>query len=428
MSKNSQLKALASILIMLLNFEYTHACSTYKITTGTKTMVGSNYDTWLSTPRIWFETNGYGTEFTGARADGASGFAPQTGMNEFGLAFVTLATATPDNGIPPAGKKQIASRTNYLKDILHTCKTVDEVKSYIDQYDHSTLSHDVFLYIDKTGKYLIVEPYTVTIGSDPKYVLANFCPSTISDFSTIKQARYVNGTHFLQNKIDSSVAFCMALSDTMHVCRNKIGDGTLLTSILDLNEGFIYLYFYHDFKHHVKFNLKDELAKGNHQLEIAPLFPANEEFKKLIDFQTPANNLTMNRFMAFCAGLFFISAFIFLISYFIKRNTSKYAFLKLLLFMLNATMLFYVFMLIRVENIYYFPAPYTDGSFSLVSMASYIPFLVLLIIVPLIIMNRKVFTGSAWGFFPKLFFTLNNFTYLTLLILFAYWGLFDVFN
>ncbi len=428
MSAKNRIGILMTTFIMLLNFQIAKSCSTYKITAGDKTMVGSNYDTWLLTPRIWFETNGYGTAFTGARPDGEHGFAPQTGMNEFGLAFVTLATATPDNGTPSPAKKHIVSRTNYLKDILHQCKTVDEVKTYIDQYDHSALDQDVFMYTDKTGKSLVVEPYTMTIGNDSKYVLANFCPSTISDFSAIKQTRYVNGSAFLKDKIDSSVAFCTALSDTMHVCRNKIGDGTLLTSILDLENGITYLYFYHDYKHQIKFNLKEELAKGNHFIELASLFPVNAEFKKLADFKTPANNNTMNMFMAFCAILFFISAFFFLINYFIKNKTTKYALYKLLLVPLNLAMLFYIFTLVRVENIFYFPAPYSDGSFSLVSISSYLPFLILLLIIPLFILNKKVITDSGWGFFPKWLFTINNFTYLTLLILFAYWGLFDVFN
>lgn len=414
-------------IILLLNFYPAHACSTYKVTSGGKTMVGSNYDTWQATPRIWFETNDYGTAFTGARIDGA-GFVPQTGMNEFGLAFVTLATATPENGAPSPGKKQISSRTNYLKDILHQCKTVAEVKSYIDQYDHSTLSQDVFLYVDKTGKYLVVEPYTLTLGNDSKYVLANFCPSTVSDLSTIKQARYVNGTAFLKNKMDSSLAFCTALSDTMHVCRKKHGDGTLLTSILDLNDGVTHLYFYHDYTQKVQFNLKEELAKGNHFIEIPSLFPPNEEFKKLVAFNTPQNSPAIELFLVFCVGLFFVSALFYLFSYFRKRKTTPYAIVKLLLVPLSLFMLFYVLTLVRVENIFYFPAPYTDGSFSMVSISSYLPFLILLLIIPLLAINRKVFANSSWSFIPKWLFTLNNLTYMTLIVLFAYWGLYNVFN
>jgi hypothetical protein len=425
MTNKKSIAVLLTGIFILFNFQYSHSCSSYKVTSNGKTLVGSNYDTWLTTPRIWFETNGYGAAFTGARAEG-EGYFPQTGMNEFGLAYVSLSTATPDQGAATPSKKQITNRVNYLKDILHQCKTVDEVKIYIDQYDHSSFIEEVFLYVDKTGRYLIVEPYTMTFGNDSKYVLANFCPSTVADFSTIKQVRYINGTAFLRDKIDSSVAFCTALSDTMHVCRKKLGDGTLLTSILDLNEGITHLYFYHDYKHQVEFNLKEELAKGNHFIEIPPLFPPNEEFKKLTDFKTPLNSAAIDLFLRFCAGLFFISALFFLINYFRKRKSTPYAYIQLLLVPLSLVMLFYMFVLARVENIYYFPAPYTDGSLSMVSITSYIPFLILLLIIPLIVINRKVFSG--WSFFPKWLFTLNNLCYVIFIVLFAYWGLYNVFN
>jgi len=36
----------------------------------------------------------------------------------------------------------------------------------------------------------------------------------------------------------------------------------------------------------VQFNLKDELAKGDHILEIPALFPANAEFEKLSNYQS----------------------------------------------------------------------------------------------------------------------------------------------
>lgn len=265
-------------LLLFLSTLSTKACSMYKVSLAGKTMVGCNHDTWFETPKIWFETQGYGAGFTGARMDGANGCAPQSGMNEYGLVFSRLATATPASKVSFEGKKQIVNPTLYLKDILHTCKTIEDVQKYIDQYDHSYFSQDVFIYIDRSGKYLVVEPYKMTIGTDQKYVLANFCPSTISDFSTIKQVRYLNGELFLKDKIDTSLEFCTALSDTMHVCRKKIGDGTLLTSIWDNSEGTVSLYFYHDYKTSVQFSLKQELEKGNHQLDIPTLFPRTKNF------------------------------------------------------------------------------------------------------------------------------------------------------
>lgn len=206
----------------MLSFLTGNSCSTYKVTVGDKTMYGMNYDTWFSQPRIWFETNGYGAVFTGANYQGGNDLTPQSGMNEYGLSFGTLATPTPYKVKSFVNKKPIQSRSKYLKDILHSCKNVEEVKTFIEEYDHSTFSNDVFIYTDKSGKYLIVEPYELIPGNDNKYVLANFCPSTITDFGSIKQQRYVDGVAFLKDKIDTSLAFCTALSDTMHVCRKKL--------------------------------------------------------------------------------------------------------------------------------------------------------------------------------------------------------------
>lgn len=403
------------------------ACSAYKITVYNKTMVGSNYDAWLTTPRIWFETKGYGACFTGARLDENNEFRPQTALNEFGLAFVTLAAMAPENGTAPKNKKQILNRTNFLKDILHNCKTVEEVKVYFEEYDHSSLNWEVLMYVDRSGNYLIVEPYVLTLGHDLKYVQANFCPSTIADLSEIKQARYVNGKAFLKNKVDSSLSFCTQLSDTMHVCRERKGDGTLLTSILDLEQGITHLYFYHDYKHHMQFNLKDELAKGDHYLEIPSLFPPSAEFKTLVGYKTPYNSRIMELFLLTCALLYTISSISFLVSYFRKRRTAKFSAIKFILSVVCFAMLYYVIVLTHEENIFYFPAPYKDYKFSLVNIASYLPFIILILIAPLVIINWKIFKDSSWSTYQKVLLTVNNLSYVIMIALFIYWGLYDIF-
>ena len=413
------------LFLLIFSAKNAHSCSAYKVTVGGHTLFGVNFDTWAINPKIWFETKGYGAVFSGANYDN-DGLRPQSGMNEYGLAFGTLATLTPSNRKDFLNKKQITSRVNYLKDILHSCKTVEEVKAYIEQYDHSALPNDVFIYTDKSGKYLIVEPYTLTIGKENKYVLANFCPSTITDFSTIKQERYIDGAAFLKTKIDTSIAFCTALSDTMHVCRNRIGDGTLLTSIWNPNNGSVHLYFYHDYKHPVKLDLKKELAKGDHLIEITTLFPANTEYQKLIDFKTPRNNNYINTFILACFILFLFSFVYFGVDSFRNRKI-KYSYFKLLLAVLSLFMAYYMTVLIRESGVFYFPAPYKSSDFGLIDIASYLPFLILVLIIPLLIINRNVIKFKVWGTFSKLLLTLNSFTYVILLGLFFYWGFFNIF-
>ncbi len=428
MNKLISLTTFFAIIAMLLIADEAISCSMYKVTVNEKTMVGTNFDAYYLTPVIWFEnkekSEEYGAVFTGGRFDGANGYAPQSGMNEFGLTFSRLAAPPPEKVLSVSSNKKIISNpTQYLKDILHKCKTTKDVYDYINNFDHSYFIEDVFIYIEKSGKCLIVESNTMHFDNNAKYVLSNFCPSNTKESDALKLNRYRNGVNFLKNKIDTSLAFCTALSDTMHVCRKKIGDGTLLTSIWYLNDGKTFLYFYHDYSRVVQFNLKDELAKGNHLLNITNLFPQNAEFEKLINYKIPQNSIAIMLFLLFCAGLFTFSALFFLFSYLRTKNK-----IKLLLVPLGFIMLYYLYVLARNRYIFYFPAPYKDYKFSMLNIAAYIPFLLLLLIIPLLITNFRLFKEHNWRSFSKWLFTLNNIAYSVLLVLFFYWGLFSIFK
>lgn len=407
------------------------ACSGYKITVGYKTILGSNEDAWRTTPHIWFEegrVNGnYGAAFTGSRYDGANGYAPQSGMNEMGLAFERLASYHPKQE-SFANRKKISNPTKYLKDILHTCKTVEEVREYISKYDHSFFIEDVFIYVDKSGKYLIVEPYTLKIASEPTYVVSNFCPSITSEQNAAKLDRYRNGVAFLKYGIDTTLDFCTAMSDTMHVCRKKIGDGTLLTSIWDLNGGTVNLYFYHDYKTTIQFNINEELKKDDHIIAIETLFPPNAEFEKLRKFVTPKNNNFIGLFIVSSAGFFLLTSIFFLIQYFRRKENQKFSSIQLILFPIGLILFYYMYVLSGPVNVFYFPAPYTNPTNTLVSLTSYIPFLLVLLILPFSVINYRLVKENSWSVIAKGLFTANNLVYIALIGLFAYWRFYDIFN
>ena len=411
--------------LVLINAGLVHTCSMYKVTKDGKTFVGCNEDAWRTTPRIWFETAGknvkYGTAFTGSRFDGSNGFAPQSGMNEAGLSFSRLASYTPAR--KTNGKKRpILNQTNFLKHILHSCRTVEEVQRYVRQFDRSTFLDDVLIYIDKSGKYLIVEPYSTQFGNESSYVLSNFCPSITTQKSALKLDRYRKGVAFLKLKQDTTLAFYRAVSDSMHVCRPKIGDGTLLTSIWNLNDGKIHLYFYHDYRQNKTFDLGGELQKGDHLFSIDNLFPKNAEFEKLGTYKTTKNTLWIMLSMIFFSGTLFCSSIYFCIRFFFKRN--KYHFLKLLLAMSGFFVSYYLYVLCTHQNIFYFPAPYEDRFSKLVSLAAYLPNILGLIILPFIYWNLVIFKAKSWTFIPRNLLLLNNVIYVILLCFFYYWSLF----
>jgi cytochrome c oxidase subunit IV len=402
----------------------------YKITKNGKTFVGCNHDAWLTTPHIWFEIGSlnspYGAAFTGARYDGENGYAPQSGMNEYGLVFSRLSSYHPE--IKNLNNKlKITNPTFYLKDILHICKTVEDVKRYIEKYDQSYFIEDVFIYIDKTGKYIIVEPYKIIEGNDASYVLSNFCPSITSKDNANRLERYKNGVAFLDNKLETNLEFCKKVSDTMHVCRDKVGDGTLLTSIWNNNDGTVNLYFYHNYEKTVQFNIKEELAKGNHILKIDTLFPKNKEFENLATYKIPHNNNSIRFFLLFSGLFFIVSSCYFLINYFRTKNRNKYNYIKLFIVPFGFLLFYYMFILNTNINIFYFSAPYYDSYNSLISMASYLPYVLLAVIIPLLVINCKVIKEKYWSKLAIAVLTTNNLLYLILIGFFIYWRFYFIF-
>jgi hypothetical protein len=213
----------------------------------------------------------------------------------------------------------------------------------------------------------------------------------------------------------------------MSVNRAKVGNGTLYTTIYDLNEGLTHIYFYHDFTKGITFDLKSEMAKGNHEFALAELFPENKNFEKFLNYKTPQNSQVIFIFIIASGLLFFFSALYFLVN-FIKTDNPNNKFLKLVLAILSAALSVYAFILIRNQGIFYFPSPYEDGSSMIISLSSYLPFVLLLSIIPLFVYLIHIFRQKRWNGFSKWLFLTNNITYTILIGLFFYWQLFDIFG
>ncbi|MEZ5013985.1 MAG: hypothetical protein R2794_06805 [Chitinophagales bacterium] len=410
------------------------ACSMYKISVDGNTMVGCNHDAWLTTPKIWFENakhnNEYGTVFTGSREVSPNRTTPQSGMNTAGLVFSRLASFYPAKNDPFTHRLKITNEADYLSEILHTCATVKEVKKHIEQYDHSFFLNDVFIYIDSLGDYLIVEPYNLIEGSNPNYVLSNFCPSITDNNEARKLDRYRNGEDFLKkNNAVASLDFCTALSDTMSVCRSRNGDGTLITSIFDTKEKRAIIYFYHNFDTLVQYSLMEELSKGDHILNIPDIFPKNSEFERLENFKTPSNTAVLEILLIVFAALLTLFSFALIFTLIWKNRppvvSNKAVFI---ISLLNVILIAYIFVLITNQSIFYFDVPYKHYSSILISISSYTPFLLLLSCIPILIYTRNTWRSNKTKFWIKSTLVLNNIVYFILVLGFGYWGLYNFWN
>jgi hypothetical protein len=410
------------------------ACSMYKITVDGKTMVGCNHDTWLTTPKIWFENakqqNEFGAVFTGSREVSQNRTTPQSGMNTVGLAFSRLTSYFPAQNNPFSNRLKITNEADYLSEILNKCATIQDVKKYIEQYDHSFFIDDVFIYVDSLGDYLIVEPYKLIEGNNPNYVLANFCPSITDNEKAREFDRYRKGEDFLStHKTVASLDFCTMLSDTMSVCRSRNKDGTLITSIFDTKEKIASLYFYHNFDTVVQFNLTDELAKGDHIISVPELFPYNSDFERLNNFKTPSNTVELRILLVLLAGLLALFSFALIISL-LWKNKSTFVSPKsvVVIPLLNLILIAYIFVLITNQSIFYFDVPYKHYSSSIISASSYTPFLLLLSFLPILVYTVNRLKSNETKLWIKAILVSNNLAYFILVLGFGYWGLYNFWN
>ena len=260
-----------------------------------KSFVGNNEDYWNSNTRIWFEKgkNGdYGSAYVGF-----DNRFPQGGINEKGLAFDGLTV--PFREIKKNPHKLTCDVTT-LYNVMKKCQNIDEVYTFLSKYDLSIFDAAILLYVDQGGRYLVVEGDTMIRGSDNKYLLSNFCPSKTKDLNDIKFPRYQRGRKLMESHNDTSLQYLKTLSDTLHQSWNGNIGGTVYTTIYDLNEKTIHLYFYHDYKKSVTFKLADELNKKDAIIDIPKLFPDNidgqNHLKRLKLTQKLLSNLKKSSF------------------------------------------------------------------------------------------------------------------------------------
>lgn len=423
------ISAIALIIASTFISKHSYPCGMSKITANGKTIVGNNEDSWRTGSRIWFEQGKQG-KFGAAYVGYDDGF-PQGGINEAGLAFDGFGVH-PRQLRPIPGKQRVTDPTLFLKELLQQCSSVEQVKTMVLQYDRSIFNHGMFLFVDRSGKYLVVEVDTVLTGDDPSYILVNFCPSmTRPEEVTI--GRYLRGQSFLKSQsLQATAAFGTALMDAMHECRPKAGNGTVYTSVYDLTTLDIFLYFSHDFSRKRVFNLREELSKGNHSLDMSSMFPNNKEYRRLLSYRTPANTPPLQVTMA--AGMLFYCAaalvFLFLfVKNLIQRGTKPGAanFVYLVVAVTDAVLAYFIFLLLSNTQFFYLEPSFGFGANPWINLMVYVPLLLLVGFVPLIIGVRKLVKIRQPAVFIVALLWLNMMLNLSLLAGAGYWHMFEVF-
>lgn len=197
---------------------------------------------------------------------------PQGGMNDQGL-FFDAATAESVHVPRDPSKLDHGHAGDLIVKAMEECTTVEEVLDYFARYDCSGPWSGHYLVGDRFGDSAIIEPLTVIRKSNRYQVITNFLQSRISP-ETSKEPRYLLARRLLDASDKISVDLIRRVLSATH-WEEYSGSMTVTvySYICDLKQGEIYVYNFHDFTEVVKFNLRDELAKGESLHTIASLFP-----------------------------------------------------------------------------------------------------------------------------------------------------------
>lgn len=260
-------KSLLLIFAFLVNPLFSGACTMYKITKNGITIVGNNED-WLSpNSQFWFEeahNDAYGVMYMGQLNNFAQG-----AINEAGLVFDGFAN--PELAIENTEGKIEIPIGDAIRNIMQTMRTVEEVKSYIETINLSSLSSSQIVFVDTSGTYLIVEGDALIIGEESEKAFSNFYYSQITSEDDVTLPTFKKGREFLTaTQGESSLEYC---GEVMKNLSSSDLFSTQYSTVYNLNTLTIRVYLYHDYTQFIDLDLKEELKKGNHKMMIVDLFP-----------------------------------------------------------------------------------------------------------------------------------------------------------
>jgi hypothetical protein len=191
----------------------------------------------------------------------------QGGMNEKGLFWDGLACPYLEV-LNSTGKPYYPG--NIFEHILDVCENIDEAMDILDDYNMKILERAQILCGDQYGDSFIIEGDVIHLKKDYYQVATNFYLSQHPD-PPYPCWRYNTALEmFESNEQDNlSVDFCASVLDAVH---QEGSYPTQYSTVYDLKNQLIYVYYYHNFNQVKIFNLSEELMLGDHSYSIPDLF------------------------------------------------------------------------------------------------------------------------------------------------------------
>lgn len=253
-------RSILLVLLLAVGLERPAVPCTVFLAARGKTVLAGNNEDWIDKhTRITFhpaDEASFGRVYFGFQ----DGF-PQGGMNDQGLFFDGLALEEPSEAVP--GRTPF---TGLLMDrAMRECATVAEVVALFEQYDFPVLAKAQLFFGDAAGDAAIIERGAIIRKRGAYQVATNFKQS-LTKPADATCPRYRRANAILKAREALSVGVMKEVLDAVHQ------EITVYSNVYDLVNRDVYLYLEHDFANVAKFNLDEQLAKGERTLDLPVFF------------------------------------------------------------------------------------------------------------------------------------------------------------
>lgn len=256
-------------LYCVLSCQNINACTIFNITMDGKTLVGNNEDFIYSDSKVWFipkTEDSYGYMLFGF---GSNSYWPMGGMNSEGLFFDDALTPSINFKYDP---NKITTNHSVAELMLKKCSTTEEAIRFLKNYNINTLKISHMMIVDKLGKSAIIEwcedSICVFVKEKNYQILTNF--NIYSKPAIVDYGRYGVCERYLRNCNTASIDYVKKILNAVH---QKGEYTTVYSNIYDLTERKVYVYYRHNFSYKYVFDIKEELDKGWHMIDLTILFP-----------------------------------------------------------------------------------------------------------------------------------------------------------
>jgi hypothetical protein len=253
------------------------ACTAFYAANDKIALAGKNEDAISADHYIWFcppEDGKYGRIYFGSiffldhKEAG-------NGLNDQGL-FFNIVFA-PDVEI----KNNITGESylgNLLEKILEECSSIEEALILIEKYNNLQYYANFLIMLgDRHGHSLIIELGKVIEHNSPFLILP---PK-----DDIPCDQYLITHSTLQNNKELSINLFKKILANVHVEGTMGLATTVYSTIYDLRNGKIYLYYFHNFMEEVIIDINEELKEGTRTIKIESLFPKNISAEDYVDLK-----------------------------------------------------------------------------------------------------------------------------------------------